>query len=784
MSRVIGESPRLRASFSRSGSKRRRDYDDLSRGRAARAIDLAAPTESRAIQEARTATMSIRAVSLISRLLALASVVAFVIATWHIMGLIEDQHENAGRVADQHDALRTLLTRAEKLGNQLDTLEPNAAGDDLVAGERLTHLWNAELTRLRILADPSTALVLTDAITQLQRVDELFEQMGSANVGGKQYIVEIADVRQNVGVFRNILGQADAMLATAASDRRGAAQRARLWVLQAAAGIGTLYLVLLMTLRAVDRQIRHRVIADELTAADLEALGGEGGLSTLRQCTPHELNKMASAMSESFRSLRRNIKERSTELEQQAKRLEREVAVRRMAEEQLRHAAFHDQLTGMCNRDLLIDRLDRATERARRHKDYEFAVLFLDIDRFKEINDSLGHSIGDQLLVEAARRLEETLRSLDSLTMTECNTTARIGGDEFVVLIDGIKAPSDATAVAERLQEVLAKPFRLDEHEVFITASIGIATSELQYDSSEDLLRDADVAMYEAKDGGRARHELFNSQMHEQANRRLTLANDFRRAMDKLDFQVLYQPIVSLHAMKVCGFEALVRWQHPDRGLVSPLEFIEHAEETGQIIALGQWVLEKSCRQLMEWRRDLDLDPDFSVSVNVSKRQLSDQNLYAHIQQVLADTGVPASCLKLEITESAIVANPEKLAGVLAHLKTLGVELHMDDFGTGYSSLSQLHRLPIDLLKIDREFMVTLSGDSDYTGVVQTIVMLAHQIGMKVTVEGVEYIERIDQLKAIGCDHVQGFVYSEAVDARTAATLIDMDVRKRPSRAA
>ena len=722
--------------------------------------------------------------SVIRSTLVLGGFLVFTFVIWIIMSVHEARTEEAARVSSHHDVIESLKSEAQTFENQVATLSQNSTIEDLVTGKRVTEIWLADLFKLHDASSPKHTTLLRDAIDQLEKTEHLCDQMASASTAGKQYAVNISDFQKSVSRYSELLDKARESLANDARDQHLAVQETRNWILQTALWLGVVLLALFAAARFWESLRKSRITFEELSDSDIEALGDEPGLLKLKRYTPEELNKLALAMSQSFKTLKKNIKERSEEFELQSRHMEREITVRRMAEEQLRYAAFHDQLTGLCNRDLLLDRLNRCTDRAQRHKDYEFAVLFLDIDRFKEVNDSLGHTVGDKLLIDIAKRLESTLRSTDTLSRTECNTIARIGGDEFVILIDGIKAPDDAAVVAERLQEILSEPFMLNEHEVFITASIGIATSELAYESSENLLRDADVAMYQAKDAGRARHEVFNSQMHDQAMKRLELANDFRRAIENFDFQVYYQPIISLQTMRVCGFEALSRWNHPERGIVSPLEFIAHAEETGHIVKLGQWVLEQACRQLKQWHDELSLDPSFSMNVNMSKRQLNDPDLLENVKRVIKETGIDGECLKLEVTESVIMTNPDHLANILGQLKLLGVEIHMDDFGTGYSSLSQLHRLPIDLLKIDREFMVTMSDNEDYLSIVQTIIILAHHIGMRVTVEGVEDADQIQPLIDFGCDYAQGFYFSKPVDAETAKKLINLDISKIKSLAA
>src|SRR2546421_2699164 len=367
------------------------------------------------------------------------------------------------------------------------------------------------------------------------------------------------------------------------------------------------------------------------------------------------------------------------------------------SKEHFRHAAFHDALTGLPNRALFTEHLRLVVERAKRHDDYNFAVLFLDLDRFKNINDSLGHTHGDLLLVAVAERLKRCLRQAD--------VVARFGGDEFAILLDGFGGPEDAVRVAEKIQREIALPLTIETHESFTSASIGIALGATGYERPEEVLRDADTAMYRAKEAGKARSEVFDELMYARAVSLLKLENDLRRAIERQEFRVYYQPIVALKTGGLCGFEALVRWQHPERGLISPAEFIPVAEETGLIVPLGRWVLEEACRQMREWQRQSFAHRALTLSVNLSGKQLARGDLSAQIQEVLERTDLDARSLKLEITETVVMANAELAITILEQLHELGIQLSIDDFGTGYSSLSYLHRFPANILKIDRSFI-------------------------------------------------------------------------------
>ena len=437
---------------------------------------------------------------------------------------------------------------------------------------------------------------------------------------------------------------------------------------------------------------------------------------------------------------------------------------RKRAEAQLLHDAFHDMLTGLPNRALLRARLERAIARAKRRQDSLFAVLFLDLDHFKIVNDSLGHTIGDQQLIAIAHRLEACLRPGD--------TVARFGGDEFMILLEDITDTSDAIRIAQRLQETVERPLRLDGHDVCTSVSIGIALSATGYDRPEDLLRDADIAMYRAKALGRARYEVFDTAMHARAMARLRLETDLRRAIEQYEFRLHYQPIVSLATGLIAGFEALVRWQHPERGLIPPAAFIPVAEETGLIVPIGQWVLYEACRQTRCWQKRYVTHPPLSISVNLSAKQVMQPDLLTQIDHILQQTGLDARTLTLEITESIIMDNVASTATLLAGLKARQVRLHIDDFGTGYSSLSYLHRFPIDALKIDRSFVSRIGQHGEGLEIVRAIRTLAENLEIGVTAEGVETAEQLAQLRALRCEYGQGYFFSKSVEGEAAEELI------------
>ena len=453
----------------------------------------------------------------------------------------------------------------------------------------------------------------------------------------------------------------------------------------------------------------------------------------------------------------------------------RDITERKRAEEMLEHNAFHDGLTNLANRSLLTDRLSRALTISRRHADFRFAVLFIDIDEFKVVNDSLGHAAGDALLLQIAQRLTSCLRRADTVSgpndqkdhnshMAE-NTLARPGGDEFLVLAEELHDPSDAIRIAERIQERLARPFSLDRHEIVVTASIGIVfNSNANYEAA-NVLRDAEIAMYRAKQSGKARCEVFDNEMHAGALKRLQLESDLRKAIELQEFRVYYQPIVSLQNGQIIGFEALTRWQHP-AGMVMPADFIPVADETGIILSINAQLLTEACKQLREWQRSFPSEPPLFMSVNISPKQFAQPDLPLQIGRVLEETGIEADSLALEITETIAMADAEKSTGVLRQLKALGVAIDIDDFGTGYSSLSRLQGFRVDTLKIDRVFISRIDSDPDTQEIVRVIVMLAHNLGLKVVAEGVETHAQMNLLKGIGCDRAQGYLFSKPVDDR------------------
>ena len=462
----------------------------------------------------------------------------------------------------------------------------------------------------------------------------------------------------------------------------------------------------------------------------------------------------------------------------------RDISERKRAEERLTHNAFHDVLTDLPNRALFLDRLKRAFYHAKRHPDYVFGVLFIDLDNFKIVNDSLGHTCGDQLISAVADRLIRALRQEESVSQSTVrigsdrlpgydDTLARFGGDEFTVLLVDIKDARNALRVATRIHEFMAAPFILGGQEVFATASIGIATNDTPVNVPEDLLRAADTAMYRAKTAGKGLCEVFNTDMHLLAVKRLKLESDLRRAVERGEFRLHYQPIVSLASKSIVGFEALIRWDRPQVGMVSPAEFITTAEETGLIVPIGQWVLQEACERARSWNEGQPSGSSLIISVNISSKQFAQPDLVHQIGRALQESGLNPTQLKLEITESLAMSDAEKSEKILWQLKGLGVALSIDDFGTGYSSLSYLRRFPVNTIKIDRSFISGIGIDTESGEIVRTIVTLAHNLGLDVVAEGVETVVHSALLKDFGCEFAQGYYFYRPMAQKAVEELLE-----------
>jgi diguanylate cyclase (GGDEF)-like protein len=426
---------------------------------------------------------------------------------------------------------------------------------------------------------------------------------------------------------------------------------------------------------------------------------------------------------------------------------------KRLAEQRLLLETFHDSLTGLPNRALFMDRLDRVYQQSRRQPSHIFALLYLNLDAFRVVRDSVGPSAADRLLIEISQRMLYRVRSVD--------TVARMEGDEFAFLLDNMKAVGNVTHVANRLQHEFARPFTVEGRQVLLSASMGIACCNGEYESADHLLRDATTAMHQARALGRAGFVIFDRAMHEQAMVRLKLESDLRQALERQEFRLEYQPIVALQSGHVAGFEALLRWEHPEYGITRPDEFLEVAMELGLMTKIGEWTLREASRQLTIWHAEFPQIRPLTMSVNFSLRQLADADLAKLVNEVLLATGVEASSLKIEITESDMMQNPDAVTQVLKQLESHQVQICLDDFGTGYSSLSYLQQLPITFLKIDQSFVQRLGADDDAFAIVKAIIVLAHQLGRRVIAEGVETAEHLTILRTLGCEYGQGFLFAK-----------------------
>lgn len=441
-----------------------------------------------------------------------------------------------------------------------------------------------------------------------------------------------------------------------------------------------------------------------------------------------------------------------------------DISDRKRVEQQLIHDALHDALTQLPNRTLFIERIERALRRKKSHPDYTFAILFIDLDRFKVVNDSLGHRAGDCLLIEVANRLLQCIRPAD--------TVARLGGDEFTILLDEIRSTSDAIHWVERIRAELSQPIEINGNTVFIRSSIGIVMATDRYPSASDLLRDADIAMYRAKETHLSGYELFNQEMYAQTMRRLQLENDLRLGLERQEFQLHYQPIISLNDQSILGFEALVRWQHPLEGMIRPDEFITIAEETGLIIPLGNWILQQACRQIHQWQQQFNGYHQLKLNINVASQQVCEPTLVKTLDAILQDVGLSGETLRLEITESTLMQHTEATIATLQQIRQRHIQISIDDFGTGYSSLGYLSRFPINNLKIDRSFVSRMHVDPDSFEIVRAITALAHTLGMDVTAEGIELDEQLQQLQQLGCEFGQGYLFARPLNVAEAEALL------------
>jgi diguanylate cyclase (GGDEF)-like protein/PAS domain S-box-containing protein len=441
----------------------------------------------------------------------------------------------------------------------------------------------------------------------------------------------------------------------------------------------------------------------------------------------------------------------------------KDITEQRMLYDKMKHDASHDGLTNLSNKTLFLERLEGAISHSKRENSFKFAILYLDLDRFKNVNDSFGHVVGDHLLQSASRRIRKSLRAY--------NTLARLGGDEFAVLLEDVKDDKNPVVIAERIRKELEKSFRLNDQDIFITSSIGIVLSSSGLQSAEEMIRDADIAMYQAKLDGRNRYVIYNVKMHERIKVSLRLESDLRHAIEKKQFLLHYQPIISVMSGELVGFESLVRWQLPSGELVPPIRFIPVAEETGLIVPIGRWIFNEACRQARIWQEKFSFDPPLTVSINLSSKQMK-PDLIREVSHIIEETGVRPEILRVEITESIIMENPEVSSDILLELKKMNIKVYFDDFGTGYSSLSYIHKFHMDALKIDRSFVSTMCSNSNAMEIVKSVIAMAHSLKKFVIAEGVETAEQLEELKKLNCEYYQGYFYSKPLDVKAAEALL------------
>jgi len=579
----------------------------------------------------------------------------------------------------------------------------------------------------------------------------------------RELTAELTDIS---GALDHTLGLASSAEIQAMADMHA---EARWRLLQSSIVSATIYVLgvalAIMLGRSMNRSLRHG-----LRSLDTAAVSLASGKFDARaaKCAHAEIARFT----DRFNTMADSIERTHEDAVRAKRRLTDELNQRLELERQLRARSSLDSLTGLQNRQGLVDHLQECIETARQSPAFRFALLYIDLDRFKLINDSLGHLVGDEVLVEVAKRLRESIRSVDSVVRLTEETTARMGGDEFAILLKGIANPGRAVVIAERISEHLSHPFTIESRELRLGASIGVAINEERHQTPEEMLQDADTAMYRAKAAGGHEHAVFDERMREEVRRRLDLENDLHRAAERQEFAIRYQPIVSLATGEVVAFEALLRWRHPTRGEVRPSEFVPVAEETGLIVRIGSWVMQEAARQLSVWRQHLPESAALGMSVNVSPAQLTHSDFSNVVESVLASTGLNPRFLRLEITESMILDGSDSVRNVLLALRERGIAIHLDDFGTGYSSLSSLHMIPLDVLKIDQSFVRNLEFDRDYAAVIRAIMSLASSLRMRVTAEGLETPQQLALVRSLGCDFGQGYLFSPALEPSAAWEMI------------
>ena len=624
-------------------------------------------------------------------------------------------------------------------------------GDLVLFGALLRIIYNQseeqDETSIYFLAGTLLAMIVTDSIYSYQSLLETYVSGGLVDIG---WIVTFL-----------LAGLASVSQITVIQSTKGTQKAPRSVFSGRLKSIGP-YLPFFWFIGAFVLLIQGGLTSLPMNFLSLSlGVGGVIGLVILRQIITLSVNnRLHGQLKNTLGSLQiQTIELGKTNLE-----LQNEIAERERVERQLSYNALHDAMTGLANRTLFLDRLGQAIEHTKRRAEYAYAVLFIDLDQFKVVNDSLGHLIGDQLILLVAQRLKDSLRSSD--------TIARFGGDEFEILLDVTGAEKTVLTVTDKIQEVIRLPFRIEGHEVYITASIGVLVSLEGYDLAEDVLRDADLAMYQAKALGKGRSEIFDINMRTQAFLHLAVENELRRALDNHELQLYYQPILSLESNRLVGFEALLRWHHPMRGILLPEEFLSIAEESGLILPISNWVLNETCSQLKHWHEQFPDLKDLTVNVNISSKQLLQPNFIERVATALDTHKLKAEYLKLEITEAALINNYARANEVFAELKNLGVQLQVDNFGKGHSAPGYLHQFPITTIKVDKSFIEGMGKGSGTTDLIRAIVSMSRELGIEIIAEGIETGEQLEELKELLFDFGQGYLFSKPLDVESAGKVL------------
>ncbi len=698
---------------------------------------------------------------------AIVGAIGLAVAVGMMLGGLEQAARQSGRAADQHLEVQRIVTQGNVLLDNINQLTTRSSQESYAAVDQAIEECTVRLVQLRNMPFALDKDSMDDAFAALEHT----RQLAMNRAQGVRNPDELEEFRAGAGAYVAALAEVEAGAASQAEVEARDVARQRRVIMLIICVLGFLYLALIERIRNWTTRCLINPIR-ELADAAREVLESKG---IAPRTPPGEADELATLnrMLESFTDpTSGNAQQRTVRMERQVEALETEVRVQRRAMQELRYGAFRDRLTGLCSRDLLLDRIERCLMRARRADGYDFAVLIVALDQHTQFSERHGHIGGDQLLAAAAERFGKCLAEAGSKTNLIEATLARTGGEAFAVLLDGITGRADVGLICAALQSSLGKPLSVLDKTLEVTASIGVAFNDAGADKAQDLLRNADEAMCFARAAGKGEPCTFSKSIHRGSAANSEKATRLSRALEEGHFSIVYQPIVCLSSGRLEGFEALARWKDPDRGPISPVEFIVEAEETGTVVELGRWVISEACRQLQSWRTDLPQARTITVSVNLSKVQLCHRGLVEEIREILSGNKIDAAGLKLEITESVIVESSSSTFEVLHKLKGLGVEVHMDDFGTGYSSLSYLHRLPIGVLKVDRAFMSTLSEHHDYGDVVHSVVALARTMSLKVAVQGIESEQQMTRVTALGCDFGQGFYFSKPLAAEAATKLI------------